>query len=301
VIIPVDSVLNLIGNTPIVKLKKMPASGSAEVLVKLEKFNPGGSVKDRPALYMIEEAEKRGLLTKEKILIEPTSGNTGIGLALVSSVKGYKFVAVMPESASIERRQIMQALGAGVVLTPADKGTDGAIEKTKEMLEKEPEKYFSPDQFGNDANVKSHYETTGVEIWEQTQGKVDAFVAGMGTGGTLMGVGKRLKEYNKDIQIIGVEPVAGHKLQGLKNMTESLKPKIFDKEKLDKVVIVNDQQACMTARMLVDREGLLLGMSSGAAVFVALRIAKELGEGKTVVVLAADGGERYMSTCLFNK
>lgn len=295
----VVNVLELIGRTPLIKLNKLAKPGWAEVYVKIDKFNPGGSVKDRIALFMLESAERAGVLTKKKTIIEPTSGNTGIGIALVAAIKGYKALLVMPENASIERRKTLEAYGASIILTPAEKGTDGAIQKAHEMLKKNPKKYFMPNQFCNKCNTKAHYETTGVEIWEQTGGRIDCFVAGIGTGGTLMGVGKRLKEKNQKIRVIGVEPTIGHKIQGLKNMSESKVPEIFDLDELDEVVTVKDEDAFRTARELAKKEGLLVGMSSGAAVFAALRVAKKAGEGKVIVAFAPDGGERYLSTELF--
>ena len=229
----VNNILELIGNTPLVRINKLNPNKNVEVYAKLEGFNPGGSVKDRIGLAMIEAAEKSGKLTKDKIILEPTSGNTGIGIALVSVVKGYKVLFTMPESVSVERRKILKALGAELLLTPKEKGTDGAIEKAYAMAREDKEKYVLLDQFNNESNWKVHYNGTGKEIWEQTDGKVTMFVAAMGTFGTLRGTATRLKEHNKEIKIVGVEPYLGHKIQGLKNMKEAYKPGIYDKKLLD--------------------------------------------------------------------
>ena len=229
-------ILQLIGHTPLVRLNRLNPNKKVSVWAKLESFNPGGSVKDRIALSMIEAAEKSGALTKDKTIIEATSGNTGIGLAMVAAVKGYPLILAMPESASIERQKILKAYGAKLLLTPANQGTDGSIEKVYQMAREHPEKYFLADQFNNEDNIAAHYHGTAVDIWQQTKGKVSMVVATMGTTGTLMGITKRLKEYNPAIKIIGVEPYLGHKIQGLKNMKESYKPGIYDKSILDEVV-----------------------------------------------------------------
>ena len=223
-------ITKLIGHTPLIKLNRLNPNKKAAVWAKIESFNPGGSVKDRVALSMVEGAEKSGALTRDKTIIEATSGNTGIGLALVAAVKGYPLLLAMPESASIERQKILRAYGAKILLTPARLGTDGAIEKVYQMARENPDLYFLPDQFNNDDNIMAHYHGTGREIWEQTGGKVTMVVATMGTTGTLMGLTKRLKEFNPNIKIVGVEPYLGHKIQGLKNMKESYKPGIYDKE-----------------------------------------------------------------------
>ena len=294
------NILKLIGNTPLVKINKLNPNKNVELYAKLESFNPGGSVKDRIGLSMIEEAEKSGGLTKDKIILEPTSGNTGIGIALVSAVKGYKVLLTMPESASMERRKILKAFGAELLLTPKEKGTDGAIEKAYAMAREEKDKYLLLDQYNNENNWKAHYNGTGKEIWEQTNGRITMFVAAIGTFGTLRGVSARLKENNKEIKIIGVEPYIGHKIQGLKNMKEAYKPGIYDKKLLDEKVNIKDEDAYETARKLAKQEGIFVGMSSGAAMFVALQKVKELKHG-LVVVLLPDGGERYLSTTLFNE
>ena len=294
--------LDLIGNTPLVKINKLVGSKDATVLAKLEKQNIGGSVKDRIAKYMIEHAEKQGKLTKNKIILEPTSGNTGIGLAIVAAVKGYKITFVMSESASEERKKILQAFGAKLILTPKEKGTDGAIEKAYDIMKKDGgKKYFMPDQFNNAANVKAHYETTAEEIWRDTDGKVDMIIAAMGTTGTVMGTGKRLKELNPKIKIVGVEPLLGHKLQGMKNMNEAYRPGIYNRKGLDEKINIQDEDAHEMARELALKEGLLVGMSSGAVMHVALQKAKELGKGKMIVAILPDTGERYLTTDLFIK
>jgi cysteine synthase B len=291
------SILQCIGNTPITTIDLNP-NPNVTLYAKLEGNNPGGSIKDRIALYMIETAEQAKKLTRDKIILEATSGNTGIGLAMVATAKRYRVKLTMPACVSIERRRILEAFGAELILSPSDQGTDGAIRLAHKILSEDPEKYFMPNQFDNDANVQAHYETTGKEIIEQTGGRITHFVAGMGTTGTLMGVGKRLKEFNSDIKIIGVEPVLHHRIQGLKNMTESIIPKIFDPNRLDEKCFVNDEEAFDTTRMLATKEGIFVGMSSGAAMHVALRKSSELREGIIVVILP-DRGDRYLSTSLF--
>ncbi|MCG2720442.1 MAG: cysteine synthase family protein [Thermodesulfovibrionales bacterium] len=268
------------------------------LFAKLEGNNPSGSVKDRIALSMIEAAEKAGTLTKDKIILEATSGNTGIGLAMVASAKQYRVKLTMPACVSIERRRILEAFGAELILSPSEEATDGAIRLVHKIFDEEPGRYFMPNQFDNGANVLAHYETTGKEIIEQTEGRVTHFIAGMGTTGTLMGVSKRLKEYNKDIKIIGVEPVAHHRIQGLKNMSESIVPKIFEPGRIDEHYYVNDEEAFDTTRKLAVKEGIFVGMSSGAAMNIALRKSSELKDG-VIVVLLPDRGDRYLSTSLF--
>jgi cysteine synthase B len=290
-------ILECIGNTPITTIEINP-NPKVKLLAKLEGNNPGGSIKDRIALFMIEAAEKDGRLTRDKIILEATSGNTGIGLAMVASAKKYRVKLTMPACVSIERRRILEAFGAELILSPPDESTDGAIRLAHKILSEEPGKYFMPNQFDNGANVLAHYETTGKEIIEQTGGGITHFVAGMGTTGTLMGVSKRLKEFNKDIKIIGVEPVPHHRIQGLKNMTESITPKIFDAGRIDEKYFVNDEEAFDVTRMLAVKEGIFAGMSSGAAMHIALRKSSELREGVIVVILP-DRGDRYLSTSLF--
>lgn len=292
------SIFSVIGNTTLVELKRLNSNSKVKILAKLEGNNPGGSVKDRPALYMIERAEQAGQLTKDKIILEATSGNTGIALAMIGASKGYKVKLTLPECVSTERRHILEAFSAEVVLTPAREGTDGAIRKAHEMLEEEPQKYFMPNQFVNESNPLSHYETTGPEIWEQTAGKVDVFVTGMGTTGTLMGVSRFLKEKSADIKIVGVEPTVGHTLQGLKNMTESIVPAIYEKDRLDEIIEMGDEEAFDVTRNLAQKEGIFAGVSSGAAVAGALRVARDMDSG-IVVTIIADRGDRYLSTMLF--
>ena len=292
------SILDLIGNTPLVELRRMNPNPDVTVMAKLEYFNPGGSIKDRAALYMIEAGEKSAELTPQKTVVEATSGNTGIGLALVCAVKGYKLLLAMSEAASVERQKILRARGADILLTPGHLGTDGAIEEVYRLARENPETYFMTDQFNNEANWKAHYYGTADEIWRQTQGRVTQVVATLGTSGTLMGISRRLKEYNSAIQIVGVEPYLGHKIQGLKNMKESYCPGIFEKVRLDKKINIDDEDAFEATRRLAREEGLLVGMSSGAAVAVALKEAAEMKAG-TIVVILPDGGERYLSTPLF--
>jgi len=292
------SLLDAIGNTPMVEIRRLNPNPKARILAKLEYMNPGGSIKDRPALYMIEAGEKSGELTPDKTVIEATSGNTGIGLAMVCAVKGYKLLLAMSESASLERRKILKARGAEILLTPGHMGTDGAIEAVYRLVREHPEAYFMADQYNTEANWKAHYYGTAVEIWEQTEKTVTTLVATMGTTGTLMGLSRRLKEFNPDIRIVGVEPYLGHKIQGLKNMKEAYEPGLFEKERLDKKVNIEDEEAFETARKLAREEGLFVGMSSGAAMAVAVKEAQAMSSG-TIVVIFPDSGERYLSTPLF--
>ncbi len=293
-----ENMLETIGQTPLVKINRLNPNPRVTMAVKLEGANPGGSVKDRIAYYMITMAEKEGKLTRDKIIVEPTSGNTGIGLALVAAVKGYRLLVTMSEWMSEERRKSMEALGAEILLTEGEKGTDGAIEKAREIYSKNPERYYMPDQFSTPHNALAHYETTAVEILEQTGGKITHFVAGIGTTGTLMGCSKRFKEYNSNIKIIGVEPHKCHKIQGLKNMEEAIVPQIYDPSRLDKKVNVSDEDAFNMAKKLSREEGIFSGMSAGAAFHVATEIARELDEG-LIVTIIPDRGEKYMSTPLY--
>lgn len=295
----VGNLLSSIGNTPLVELQRLRPGRGARVLAKLEGNNPGGSVKDRPALWMINAAERDGKLNNRKVVLEPTSGNTGIGLAMVCACKGYRLKLTLPECVSKERRQVLLALGAELVLTPADQRTDGAIREAHRIMAEDPGRYYMPNQFENPANWLSHYDTTGPEILDQTDGRISAFVAGLGTTGTIMGVGRRLKEANPKIMVIGAEPVEGHAIQGLKNMKESIVPGIYERNRLDRVVPVNDREAFACANRLAVEEGLFVGMSSGAAVWAALQVAGELSPDDTVVTLLPDRGDRYLSTNLF--
>ncbi len=293
------SIIDSIGNTPIIEITKLAPEKGVKIFAKLEYMNPGGSVKDRAALYMINEAEQSGELTKDKTVIEATSGNTGIGLAMICAVKGYKIALTMAENASEERKSILRARGARLILTPKHLGSDGAIEEAYRLARENPDKYFLTDQYNNEANWKAHYHTTGPELIEQTQGKITSLVATVGTCGTLMGLSRRLKEFNKDIRIVCAEPYLGHKIQGLKNMKESYTPGIMDKSRLDEKVNIDDETAFETARKLASQEGLFVGMSSGAAMAAAINEAKKIKKGVVVAILP-DSGERYLSTSLFS-
>jgi cysteine synthase B len=293
-----NDVLGAIGNTPLVQLTKLNGATDVKIFGKLEGNNPGGSVKDRPAYYMIHNAEESGKLKKDMIIVEPTSGNTGIAIAMIGAAKGYKVKLFMPECVSVERQLILQAFGAEVVLTPAKESTDGAIRRAHEALKAEPGKYFMPNQFDNPNNILSHYETTGPEIYQQMDGAIDVFVAAMGTTGTLMGTGKYLKEKVKGIKIVGVEPTVGHTIQGLKNLTESQIPGIYNPKGFDEKITIEDGDAFETTRNLAVREGIFVGMSSGAAIAGALAIAKKMKKGNIVAILP-DRGDRYLSTTLF--
>lgn len=292
------NILSAIGNTPLVELVNLNNNPRVKILCKLEGCNPGGSVKDRPALYMITKAEERGELTKDKIILEPTSGNTGIAIAMIGAAKGYRVDLCMPECVSTERRLILEGLGSNVFLTPAKENIDGAIKRAHRLMEEEPEKYYMPNQYENKDNVLAHFETTGPEIFRQTNGEIDYFVAGMGTTGTLMGTGSYLKSVKPDVRIVGVEPVMGHTIQGLKNMTESIVPGIFNPSELDEKIMIDDGEAFETTRLLAHHEGIFVGTSSGAAVAVALQIAKRIDHGNIVVILP-DRGDRYLSTMQF--
>ena len=292
------SIFDAIGNTPLIELRNLNRNPGARILAKYEGSNPGGSVKDRPAYYMITKAEESGELTKDKIIVEPTSGNMGIALAMIGSVKGYRVKLFMPACVSTERQGALIALGADIVLTPADESTDGAIKRALQFVEEQPEKCYMPNQFNNTNNILAHYETTGPEIFSQTGGEIDAFVAGMGTTGTLMGAGKFLRERKPGIRIVGVEPTEGHTVQGLKNMNESIVPKIYNPDVFDEKITIEDEEAFETARLLATREGLFVGMSSGAAVAGALHVANSIKYG-TIVVILPDRGDRYLSTTLF--
>lgn len=295
----VPCLLESVGNTPLIELRRIRPAKGARILVKLEGHNPGGSVKDRPALWMIQRAEQAGRLEPGKTILEPTSGNTGIGLAMVGACKGYRVKLTLPECVSVERRQTLLAFGAELVLTPAAERTDGAIRAAHKLMDEDPKRYFMPNQFANPDNWLSHYEGTAPEILSQTNGELTAFVAGMGTTGTLMGVGRRLKEHDTEIQVVGVEPTEGHAIQGLKNMNEAIVPDIYERDRLDQVVIVEDRPAYAMAERLALEEGLFVGMSSGAAVCGALQIAADLSPASTVVALLPDRGDRYLSTNLF--
>lgn len=290
--------LQSIGNTPLVELSRINPHKGVRILAKLEGNNPGGSVKDRPASWMIRAAEESGELTPEKVILEPTSGNTGIAIAMIGAAKGYRVKLVMPACVSLERRAVLEAYGAELVLSPAAEATDGAIRLAHQILAEDPETYFMPNQYANPSNPQAHYQSTGPEIWRQTAGEIDIFTTGMGTGGTLMGVGRYLREQSAQVKIVGIEPRLGHKVQGLKNMNEAIVPEIFKAEQLDAKLVIQDEEAFEIARRLAIEEGIFAGMSSGASVAGALRLAGELGEG-TIVTLLPDRGDRYLSTTLF--
>lgn len=301
----VNNISELVGNTPMVRLNKLTGEDSAEVYVKLEYFNPGSSVKDRIALHMIEMAENEGLLKKGSVIIEPTSGNTGIGLAMVGASKGYKVILVMPDTMSVERRNLLKAYGAELILTSGANGMKGAIVKAQELAEKN-ENYFMPQQFENKYNPAMHMKTTALEIIEQMGGNLDAFVAGVGTGGTITGVTKILREKLSNFISVAVEPTDSpilsggkpgpHKIQGI---GAGFIPHVLDMTVIDEIEKVDGDDAISTVKQLAKEEGLLVGISSGAAVFAALKVAKQLGKGKKVVVIAPDNGERYLSTGIF--
>lgn len=290
-----SNILDAIGNTPVVEIKKLNPNPRVKIYAKLEGDNPGGSVKDRVARQMIEKAEKQGLIRPKAILLEATSGNTGIGLAMVAVFKGYQFIAVMPETVSTERIKLLKAYGAKVILTNGREGTNGAIKIAVKMLN-DDKKYLMLDQFNNPANVLAHYKTTGPEIIADVP-EIEVFVAGMGTGGTLMGAGKRLREYNPQVKIVGIEPYPGSQIQGLRNM-KAYRPLIYDENQLNRKINVNDNQAFEMTRLLFQKEGISVGISSGAALWGAVKLAKKIKKG-TIVVLFPDRGERYLSTRLF--
>ena len=295
-----ENILETIGNTPLVKINRLNPNKNVAIYAKIEGFNPTGSIKDRIALKMIEQAETEGLLVKGKTIIEPTSGNTGIGLAMIGVVKGYDVEIVMSKAVSIERIKMIEAFGAKVTLTDAKLGTDGAITKARNLVKTNPKKYFMPDQFSNKYNKIAHYKTTGEEIWKQTSGKIDYFVSAIGTSGTIMGVGKALKENNPKIKIVCAHPVKGHYIQGLKNMEEAIVPSIYDPSKIDETIMVETEDAYKMARQIIKKEGIFIGMSSGAAMYAALEVAKKIKSG-TIVVIFPDRGEKYLSTNLFNE
>lgn len=300
---------DIIGNTPLLELNKFSQNRGLKrpLIAKIESFNPGGSAKDRIALAMVEDAEKKGLLSPGATIIEPTSGNTGVGLALVSAVKGYTLILTMPETMSIERRKLVQAYGAKVVLTPGTAGMKGAIDEANRLRESIPGSVILQ-QFENPANPEAHYNSTGIEIWNDTDGKVDIFVAGVGTGGTISGVGKRLKEYNSDVKIIAAEPASSPVLNGGKSGAHKIQgigagfiPTIYNASVVDEVIDVKDDCAILAARNVAAEEGLLVGISSGAALSAAVEIAKRPeNQDKNIVVLLPDTGERYLSTELYS-
>ncbi len=295
-----EDILQTIGNTPLVRINRLNPNPKTTIYAKLEGFNPTGSIKDRIALSMIQQAEAEGKLVKGKTIIEPTSGNTGVALAMIGVVKGYAVEIVMSDSVSIERRQVIKAFGGRVTLTEGRFGTDGAIRRARELVKEHPDKYFMPDQFSNEFNKIAHYRTTGEEILKQTNGNIDYFVSSLGTSGTIMGVGKALKEYRRQIKIVCAHPVKGHYIQGLKNMEEAIVPSIYDPSQIDITIMVETEVAYETARQIVKHEGIFVGMSSGAAMYAAIQTARKVDSG-TIVVIFPDRGEKYLSTRLFKE
>jgi len=293
-----ENILQTIGDTPLVRINHLNPNSNVEIVAKIEGRNPTGGIKDRIALKMIEQAEASGELRPGKTIIEATSGNTGIGLAMIAAVKGYKIEIVMSEAVSVERRKIIQSYGGKVILTKKSIGTDGAILKVKELCSEYPEKYFNTDQFSNKYNKIAHYKTTAEEIWKQTNGKLDYFVSSIGTSGTIMGVGAGLKENNPNIKIVEAHPVKGHYIQGLKNMDEAIVPAIYNKSEIDESIMVDSEIAFDMARKIIEKEGIFVGMSSGAALYAAIEIAKKINKGR-IVVIFPDRGEKYLSTDLF--
>ncbi|NSW94766.1 MAG: PLP-dependent cysteine synthase family protein [Bacteroidales bacterium] len=294
-----ENILQTIGNTPLVRINRLNPNPKVTIYAKVEGTNPTGSIKDRIALKMIEQAEAEGMLVKGKTIIEPTSGNTGIGLAMIGVVKGYDVEIVMSSAVSVERVKMIEAFGAKVTLTDAVLGTDGAIIKAKELVKENPDKYFMPDQFSNKYNKIAHYRTTSEEIWKQTNGRIDYFVSAIGTSGTIMGVGKALRENKPSIKIVCAHPVKGHYIQGLKNMEEAIVPAIFDPKEIDVTIMVETESAFEMTRQIVRQEGIFVGMSSGAAMYAAVELAKRISSG-VIVVIFPDRGEKYLTTNLFN-
>ena len=293
-----ENILQKIGNTPLIRINELNPNKKVKIYAKIEGDNPSGSIKDRIALEMIIQAEREGKLIKGKTILEPTSGNTGISLAMIGAVKGYEVEIVMSKAVSLERRKAIQAFGGKLVLTNPELGTDGAIFKARDLLSKNPEKYFMPDQFSNEYNKLAHYKATAEEIWKQTNGDIDYFVSAIGTSGTIMGVGKYLKEKNPETKIVSAHPVKGHYIQGLKNMKEAIVPAIYDPSKIDKTIMVETEDAFEMARQIVKKEGIFVGMSSGAALYATIEVAKSIKSG-VIVVIFPDRGEKYLSTNLF--
>ena len=293
-----DHILGTIGSTPMVRINRLCPNPKVNIFAKLEGFNPTGSIKDRIALRMVESAEREGRLRKGHTIIEPTSGNTGIGLAIAGIVKGYPVEIVMSSAVSIERRKIIRSYGAKVILTPAEEGTDGAIRLARKMVAEHPEKYFMPDQFANAANYLAHYEKTAIEIWQQTDGQIDYLVCAVGTSGTLMGLSRFLRTMKPDIKVVCAHPIKGHYLQGLKNMEEAIVPEIYNPSLIDVQEMIESEEAIEMARQIIAKEGIFAGMSSGAAMIAALRTAEKIEKGNIVVVFP-DRAEKYLSTTMF--
>ncbi len=297
----VDNILETIGHTPLVRINRLnPRPGEIEIYAKVEGFNPTGSIKDRIALNMIEHAEQNGLIHPGQTIIEPTSGNTGIGLTIVGITRGYPVVIVMSEGVSVERRKILRAFGAEVILTPAADGNDGAIRLARQLAAENPEKYYMPDQFANAANYMTHYQRTALEIWEQADSHVDYVVSAIGTSGTIMGVSKFMRALNPDVTIVCAQPVRGHYIQGLKNLEEAIVPAIYDPTLIDVQEMIESEEAIDMARQIIAREGIFVGMSSGAAMLAAIRTARKAPSGSKIVVIFPDRAEKYLSTSMFD-
>ena len=293
-----DNILGTIGSTPMVRINRLNSNPNVNIYAKLEGFNPTGSIKERIALRMVETAEREGRLRKGHTIIAPTSGNTGIGLAIAGIVKGYPVEIVMSSAVSIERRKIIRSYGAKVILTPADEGTDGAIRLARKMVAENPDKYFMPDQFANAANYLAHYEKTAIEIWQQTDGQIDYLVCAVGTSGTLMGLSRFLRTMKPDIKVVCAHPIKGHYIQGLKNMEEAIVPQIYNPDLIDIQEMIESEEAINMARQIIAKEGIFAGMSSGAAMIAALRTAEKMEKGNIVVVFP-DRAEKYLSTSMF--
>ncbi len=293
-----ENILGAIGSTPIVKINRLNPNPNVNIYAKLEGFNPTGSIKDRIALQMITKAEAQGLLHPGKVILEPTSGNTGIGLAIAGVVKGYKIEIIMSEAVSVERRKIIRAFGGKVILTPAAEGTDGAIRLARKMAAENPEKYFMPDQFANNNNFLTHYESTAIEIWQQMAGKIDYLVCAIGTSGTIMGISQFLKQLNPNIKVVCAQPIKGHYIQGLKNLEEAIVPAIYDPSRIDEQIMIESEEAIEMARQLISNEGIFAGMSSGAAMLAAAKLAAKI-DGGNIVVVFPDRAEKYLSTKMF--
>lgn len=293
-----NNILETIGNTPMVRINSLCPNPNVNIYAKLEGFNPTGSIKDRIALQMIERAEQEGRLSKGKIIIEPTSGNTGIGLAIAGIVKGYPIEIVMSEAVSVERRKIIRSYGGKIILTPASEGTDGAIRKARQIVAENPDKYFMPDQFSNSNNYLTHYENTAIEIWQQTEGKIDYLVCAVGTSGTIMGISKFLKQLKPSIKVVCAHPIKGHYIQGLKNMEEAIVPAIYNPARIDNQIMIESEEAITMARQIILKEGIYVGMSSGAALLAAIRTAETIESGN-IVVIFPDRAEKYLSTKMF--
>ena len=293
-----ENILETIGNTPMVRINRLCPNPQVNIYAKLEGVNPTGSIKDRIALRMIERAEREGVLRKGHTIIEPSSGNTGIGLAMVGIVKGYPVEIVMSSAVSVERRKILRSYGVKVILTPAEEGTDGSIRVAKRMVEESPDKYFMPYQFANAANYLAHYERTAIEIWQQTEGKIDYLVCAIGTSGTIMGVSRFLRAMKPDIKVVCAHPIKGHYIQGLKNMNEAIIPEIYKPSLIDIQEMIESEEAIEMARQIIAQEGIFAGMSSGAVMIAALRTARKLEKGNIVVVFP-DRAEKYLSTKMF--